>query len=479
MVVLRKTRNGCRGRGTLLLVRNGVSHDARVLRAARVARQTLGGETLVVGVATASAPAGEAQVEGVRVWRTSPAAMRLPAVRRKSSSPPANLRQPHSGLPPDTFSPLLHPDTASPPLSADASSPLLPPDTASPPLSADAPPRLSLSARVKRTLAGALFTWQALRLARRVHPRLVHANDWNTMWCGMAIKLTCGTRLVYDSHELWADRNGRWEQRWWLLASEALFVRVADEVLTASPGYADALAKRYRIARPTVIRNIPDLAISENSSDIGPDPPHLPDLKATRNLPTPRTSHPPTPALAVYVGGLMPGRGLEQTIDALALAPTIRLQAIGPGAPAYRKSLTARALARGVADRVELTPPVSPALIPEVLAQATAGLCLIQPVCRSYELTLPNKLFEYAAAGVPVLASDLPVIAAAVRAGGLGEVVPCADSQAIAAALERLAAHDRWSEASGCAQAFARANSWSAESRTLARLYVRAAGEPI
>src|ERR1700679_466396 len=56
---------------TLLLVRNGVSHDARVLRAARVAEQTVGGGALVVGVATASAPAGETTVEGVRVLRLS------------------------------------------------------------------------------------------------------------------------------------------------------------------------------------------------------------------------------------------------------------------------------------------------------------------------------------------------------------------------------------------------------------------------
>ena len=40
---------------------------------------------------------------------------------------------------------------------------------------------------------------------------------------------------------------------------------------------------------------------------------------------------------------------------------------------------------------------------------------LIEPVCRSYELTLPNKLFEYAAAGLPMLSSDLPVIGALVR----------------------------------------------------------------
>ena len=54
---------------SLLLVRNGVDHDARVLRAARVAERALQGTALVVGVATATAPAGAAIVEGVPVLR--------------------------------------------------------------------------------------------------------------------------------------------------------------------------------------------------------------------------------------------------------------------------------------------------------------------------------------------------------------------------------------------------------------------------
>ena len=50
---------------SLLLVRNGVDHDARVLRAARVAGRELPGTALVVGVATAKAPPGATVVEGV------------------------------------------------------------------------------------------------------------------------------------------------------------------------------------------------------------------------------------------------------------------------------------------------------------------------------------------------------------------------------------------------------------------------------
>jgi glycosyltransferase involved in cell wall biosynthesis len=440
---------------TLLLVRNGVDHDARVLRAARVAEQTIGGGALVVGVATASAPTGAAMVEGVRVLRLS--------ARRQPKPVPGP-----SGATPDIPSASCPPDHSGPPAQTSAPAQNGPsaqngrpmqnvlrgqngPSRPSDPLGKSVHPgRLTRRARTKRVLSGVWFAWQALAVARRERPALVHANDWNTMWCAVAIKLVCRARLVYDSHELWPDRNGRWEWRPWLLASEALFVRVADAVITASPGYADALSARHRMARPTVVRNIPD----------GP--------------PSAGRSEPQAPPLVVYVGGLMPGRGLEQTIDALALAPAIRLRAVGPGSPEYRAGLIERATAVGVADRLELCPPVPPGSVGTTLREATAGLCLIQPVCRSYELTLPNKLFEYAAAGVPVLVSDLPVIAAVVRRDGLGEVAPSDDPRGIAAGLERLVEPGRWCEAARCSRAFALANDWKGESRVLAQVYSHA-----
>ncbi len=422
---------------TLLLVRNEVSHDARVLRAARVAEETVGGGTLVVGVATASAPAGVTTVEGVRV-------LRLSARRPRRQMAPAN-----DGI--RTGSPSPGSPRERPP--------------------SDPPVRVTARARARRAFSGASFAWRALGVAHRERPALVHANDWNTMWCGVAIKLVCRARLVYDSHELWADRNGRWEWRPWLLASEALFVRVADTVITASPGYANALATRYRAGRPAVIRNIPESPSAPAASVHGAAgarnghsaPRAMDDGSAT----SPRGGSP----LVVYVGGLMPGRGLEQTIDALALAPAIRLRAVGPGAPAYRAQLIERASRAGVEDRVELAPPVPPGAVSALLESATAGLCLIQPVCRSYELTLPNKLFEYAAAGVPVLASDLPVIAALVRGDGLGEVVAPSDPRGIAVGLERLVEPERRAEAARRARAFAGANNWARESRKLAALY--------
>ncbi len=430
---------------SLLLVRNGVDHDARVLRAARVAERALQGTALVVGVATATAPAGTSIVEGVPVLRLRAGA---PGLKRLAGVLNAVL----SGVGTPGRRERSARATALDGVSDSA-------ETS--PVGSSTP--LSLPARARRILSGLAFARQAVAVGRQTKPVLVHANDWNTMWAGLAIKLSCGARLVYDSHELWPDRNGRWERRPWLLASEALFVRAADEVITSSAGYADVLARRYAIVRPAVVRNIPE----------------RPGVTGRRLLagggPRERTDLGLLSRCVVYVGGLMPGRGLEQMIDALVHLPDVRLRAIGPGAPDYRSSLTTRATAAGVGDRMELRDPVAPGDVQSALAGAAAGLCLIQPICRSYELSLPNKLFEYAAAGVPVLASDVPVIAAVVRGEGIGEVVPAGGPRVIAASLERLLTPDGWRLAAERVREFADAHDWPREARTLMRVYQRAA----
>jgi glycosyltransferase involved in cell wall biosynthesis len=290
---------------------------------------------------------------------------------------------------------------------------------------------------------------QAILVARKAKPALVQANDWNTMWSGLAMKLAYRTQLVYDSHELWPDRNGRWEWRPWLLASEALFVRIADEVLTSSPGYAEVLSRRYRISRPTIVRNIPERRSAQRDG---------------------RPSEP----LVVYIGGIMPGRGLEQMIDALPLMPEVRLRAVGPGAASYQADLLERAACAGAQEQIELRPAVSPSEVAAALEHASAGLCLIQPICRSYELCLPNKLFEYAAAGVPVLASDMPVLAAIVRGGGIGEVTATSRPEAIAMSLRRLLEPNCWQLAVRRAQEFADVHGWEVEARTLQAAYTSA-----
>jgi glycosyltransferase involved in cell wall biosynthesis len=411
--------DGCEQAGSeptaLLLVRNSVSHDSRVLRAARTASSSLKGRVVVLGVQGENAPTEERASPGVTIRR-----VRHPR-RRGSASPGPASPGAAASVPPEQAK------------GPDSTFQRLPPRT-----------------RLRRIAVGGIFVIHAILLARKLRPAVVHANDWNTMWAGILVKLAFGSGLVYDSHELWADRNGRWEFRPWLLLCEALFVQIADQVVTTSPGHARALARRYRIDTPLVVRNLPEWSATDE----------------------PPVSDPPC---VVYLGGLMPGRGIEQMIDALPLLEQVRLRAVGHGRPDYRSRLVARAKAAGVADRIELVAPVPPDAVASEIAGSAIGLCLIQPICRSYELSLPNKLLEYAAAHVPILASDLPVIGPVVRDNALGVVVNATEPAAVAVGVRSLLDPLVRGQAVAAARRFSSTNTWVDESRLLASTYLSVA----
>jgi glycosyltransferase involved in cell wall biosynthesis len=414
----------------VVLVRNGVTHDARILREARLL-DSLGYETTVVGVRTG---VGEPVAEGlgeVNVVRLEPGAgprRALSALRRWRA---------RAGGPPQAEAPRRATDPTAPNRAAGAAAPSAP-----------------VLARLRRLGTTVDYYRRGLALVRRARPRLIHANDYNTAWIGVAGKWLTGARLVYDSHELWPDRNLRPEPRGWLLLCEALFVRVADRVVTTSPGYAEVMASRYRIDPPIVVRNVPEWRAASRTSG--------------EEDGAGRDGGPP---LAVYFGALTRNRGLPVALRALAHLPELRLRLVGPEAWGYRRTLLELADELGVAERVELLDPVPPDHAAAVLRDADVGLALIEPACLSYRMTLPNKLYEYVAAGLPILASEIPVLAGEVREHGLGRVADPADPAAVAAALGELLAPDAQRECRGAIARHAREVVWERERERLAEVY--------
>ena len=88
-------------------------------------------------------------------------------------------------------------------------------------------------------------------------------------------------------------------------------------------------------------------------------------------------------------------------------------------------------------ERAIIHPFVHPTDLPDFTVGADLGACLIEPLTESLRLSLPNKLFEYLNAGVPVLASPLPEIQRSVQAFDVGTLADPADSGAIVEALHR------------------------------------------
>ena len=102
---------------------------------------------------------------------------------------------------------------------------------------------ISVAIRLHRWIRTLDFYRRGVGVVRELRPALIHCNDYNTMWDRCRSPPHGGAVVVYDSHELWADRNQRPEPRWWLLACEFVFVRCAHRTITASPGYADVIAR--------------------------------------------------------------------------------------------------------------------------------------------------------------------------------------------------------------------------------------------
>ncbi len=186
-----RNRSNWGSRKALILVRNAGTHDSRVLREASTLA-SLGYTPEVLAVVSEDEPRTEATIEGIRFRRLSPGSpfswlrSRLRRSRDKESSQPSGGES-------------LQPDATSP--SGGGS-------------------RQSVLVRIHRWLRTLDYYRRAIAVVRSERPTLIHCNDYNTMWVGVAARLMGGTAVVYDAHELWPDRNLRPEPRWWLLACE-------------------------------------------------------------------------------------------------------------------------------------------------------------------------------------------------------------------------------------------------------------------
>jgi len=270
------------------------------------------------------------------------------------------------------------------------------------------------------------YTRSALPALREFEPDVVHAHDLNTLPTARHYARRYGVPLVYDAHEHELHRNTNWTPLKRALAAyhELRGIRAAAASITVSGGIADDLARRYRVPRPRLILNSPPLATTRLSAPLS--------LKEAAELG-------PDDRLLVYVGKVMRGRGLEEVIEALPLLPAeVHVGLLGPRAPAPEAALLARAEELGCPGRVHLLGPLPSDVVPAAVGTADAAIIPIQNVCRSYDLSMPNKLFDAVMAGVPIAVSNLREMRCFVREHRLGTVFDECDPHAIARAVREL-----------------------------------------
>lgn len=143
--------------------------------------------------------------------------------------------------------------------------------------------------------------------------------------------------------------------------------------------------------------------------------------------------------LMLFVGNLLPSRGLPEAIEAVDIArrqiPEIGFVIVGDGReePVLRTMIEER----GLENHVRLLGWKPMAAHPPYYAHAALGVLPFRPTAH-ISITLANKLFDYMGASLPVLASDIPSMTRVLRETGAGIVVPPRDATALAQGIIEL-----------------------------------------
>ena len=245
----------------------------------------------------------------------------------------------------------------------------------------------------------ALHRWWSLRSSAQrlaVRARLVIAMDLFALDAARSVARRCKAPLLYDMREFYfalGPLEGRGVRQRILAWHERQLLKNVDRVIVSGPLDAALVQDRFALSsQPVVLLNTPPYRDPVDS-----------DLRGRCGV----TDH---DILALYQGVIHAGRGLVPMFTAMSRDPRLHLAVIGDG-PA-EGMLRQAALKLGVEARVHWLGSVPYDTLHELTCGADVGICLIEPLSLSYEYALPNKLFEYMMARVPVLATDLPALRA-------------------------------------------------------------------
>jgi glycosyltransferase involved in cell wall biosynthesis len=159
-------------------------------------------------------------------------------------------------------------------------------------------------------------------------------------------------------------------------------------------------------------------------------------------------------------------------MEAILDVPEAVLVLLGYGV--WQQKLIAQVTEAPWAGRVHVLPAVPPSELLPWTASADVSVMAIQPSSLNHRYTTPQKLFESIAAGVPVVASDLPGMAEIVRTDGIGVLCDPTSPGEIAAGIRTIvsaSAAERWERRARILRVAHERYNWESQLDTLLALY--------
>jgi glycosyltransferase involved in cell wall biosynthesis len=225
--------------------------------------------------------------------------------------------------------------------------------------------------------------------------------------------------ILYEAYEISTDREGFQPIVSLVRAVERFLCRRVNRVFATTEMRAAHLEREYDIARPDVLQNRPpyrpavDSNLLRDTCAIGED--HV---------------------VVLYQGGLQPGRGLFNLLEAAEQVEGAVFVLMGTGV--LQEALREHVKVQQLQDKVMILPAVRAEDLHSWTCSADVGVQVLENTCLNHYTTDSNKLFEYAMAGLPVVASDFPEIRKVVSGYDIGVLVDPADVSAIGCAIQNL-----------------------------------------
>ena len=284
---------------------------------------------------------------------------------------------------------------------------------------------------------------------------IYHANDLDTLLPNVLISRLKRKPLIYDSHEYFTEVaelvTRPFVQRIWKRIERYCIPKV-DHMFTVCPSIAGLYQQEYH-RQVDVMRNIPPRQMPVNT-------------RSRRELHLPEDR----PVLILQGTGINIHRGSEELVEAMQYIPQALLLVIGDGdvIPALKQM----SKQQGTSDRLLFMPRMPFEELYHYTANADIGFSLDKNISINHLYALPNKLFDYIRAQIPVIASPMIEIARIIQHYHIGIVIDNIDARTIAQNVNTLLADpDQIAAMKHHLQIASQELCWENEAKSLQKVY--------
>lgn len=253
---------------------------------------------------------------------------------------------------------------------------------------------------------------------------LLLANDLDTLPANYLISKLKRIPLVYDTHEYYTEvpeLEGRFSKKVWERIEAAIFPKLKD-VFTVNQSISDIYSEKYGV-NINVLKNLPN-----NSSDFNPESRESLGLEIDKKY------------IILQGAGINVDRGAEELVEAMNFVNGATLLIIGSGDVLPKLKGMVKALE--LSDKIKFIDKQDPERLKSFTYHAELGISIDKNTNLNYRFSLPNKIFDYLLAGIPILASDLPEVKKVVLDHDIGMICPDHQARNIAYCIRQMLEQD-------------------------------------